>query len=62
MQPRFDIMAVDPAAYRAMAEVERYLHQTSLEKPLIHIVTINSWNRLSVAARATAGMYQSKQA
>ncbi|HEY5087757.1 MAG TPA: carboxymuconolactone decarboxylase family protein [Gemmatimonadaceae bacterium] len=40
MQPRFDIMAIDPAAYRAMAEIERYLHQSSLEAPLIHIVKL----------------------
>lgn len=40
MQPRFDISAVDPAAYRAMAGMEQYLHQTSLEPRLIHIVKL----------------------
>lgn len=40
MQPRFDMMKSDPAAYRAMAEMERYLHQSSLEQPLIHMVKL----------------------
>jgi AhpD family alkylhydroperoxidase len=40
MQPRFDIMAADPAAYAAMSGLERYLHQSSLEQPLIHIVKL----------------------
>lgn len=39
MQPRFDA-SVDPGAYRAMAEMERYIHQTGLEAPLIHIVKL----------------------
>ena len=33
-------MKSDPAAYHAMAEMERYLHQTSLEQPLIHLVKL----------------------
>lgn len=40
MQPRFDMMAADPAAYRGMAELERYIHQTSLGMPLIHIIKL----------------------
>ena len=40
MQPRFNINSADPEAYRAMAGMERYLHQTSLEKPLIHLVKL----------------------
>lgn len=40
MQPRFDMSKVDPEAYRAVAGMERYLHQTSLEVPLIHIVKL----------------------
>lgn len=40
MQPRFNAMTADPTAYRAMAEMERYLHQTSLERPLIHLVKL----------------------
>ena len=40
MQPRFDMMKSDPEAYRAMAGMERYLHQTSLEQPLIHLVKL----------------------
>ena len=39
MQPRFSTTA-DPAAYRAMSELEKYVHQTSLEVPLIHIVKL----------------------
>jgi AhpD family alkylhydroperoxidase len=34
------MMKVDPEAYRAMAGMERYVHQTSLEVPLIHIVKL----------------------
>ncbi len=40
MQPRFNAMTADPTAYRAMAEMERYLHQTSLERRLIHLVKL----------------------
>jgi AhpD family alkylhydroperoxidase len=40
MQPRFDIMAADPAAYRGMLELEHYLHQTSIGMPLVHIVKL----------------------
>jgi AhpD family alkylhydroperoxidase len=40
MQPRFDIMAADPAAYHGMLELERYLHQTSIGMPLVHIVKL----------------------
>jgi AhpD family alkylhydroperoxidase len=39
MQPRFNVTA-DPGAYRAMSELEKYVHQTSLEVPLIHIVKL----------------------
>ncbi len=39
MQPRFDVNA-DPGANRAMAALERYLHDTSLEVPLIHLVKL----------------------
>jgi AhpD family alkylhydroperoxidase len=42
MTPRFDGMKLDPEAYRAMAGMERYLHQTSLEPRLIHIVKLYS--------------------
>ncbi len=40
MQPRFDIMAADPAVYRAMSALEQYLHQVSIEQPLIHLVKL----------------------
>jgi AhpD family alkylhydroperoxidase len=40
MQPRFDIATADPAIYRAMYELEKYLHQVSLEQPLIHLVKL----------------------
>lgn len=42
MQPRFDVQAVDPAAYKGMAQLERYLHDTSLEPKLIHIVKLHA--------------------
>jgi AhpD family alkylhydroperoxidase len=40
MTPRFDAMKIDPESYRAMAGMERYVHQTSLEVPLIHTVKL----------------------
>jgi AhpD family alkylhydroperoxidase len=40
MQPRFDITTADPAVYRAMNELEKYLHQVSLEQPLVHLVKL----------------------
>lgn len=40
MQSRFDYMKVDPEAYRAMAGMERYVHQASLPQPLVHIVKL----------------------
>lgn len=42
MQPRFDYMKVDPEAYRAMAGMERYLHQVSLPQPLVHLIKLYS--------------------
>ncbi len=40
MQPRFDLTKADPGAYQAMYGMEQYLHKTSLEAPLIHIVKL----------------------
>jgi len=40
MQPRFEIAKADPGAYHAMSALEQYLHKTSLEVPLIHIVKL----------------------
>ena len=40
MQPRFDITTADPAVYRAMSELEKYLHQVSIEQPLLHLVKL----------------------
>ena len=40
MQPRFDAVKADPGAYQAMYGMEQYLHKTSLEAPLIHIVKL----------------------
>jgi AhpD family alkylhydroperoxidase len=40
MQQRFNIGAADPAAYKTMMDLEHYVHQTSLEEKLIHIVKL----------------------
>jgi AhpD family alkylhydroperoxidase len=40
MQPRFDLAKADPGAYHAMSGMEKYIHATSLEAPLIHIVKL----------------------
>jgi AhpD family alkylhydroperoxidase len=40
MQQRFNYVKTDPEAYRAMAGMERYIHQSSLEPKLLHIVKL----------------------
>ena len=39
---RFDFMKVAPGAYRAMAGLEHYLHESSLEQPLIHLIKLRA--------------------
>jgi len=38
MKSRIDIAKVSPAAYRAMATLEQYVHSSSLEPGLIHLL------------------------
>jgi AhpD family alkylhydroperoxidase len=38
MKSRIDIAKVSPAAYRAMATLEQYIHSSSLEPGLIHLL------------------------
>ncbi len=38
MKSRIDIAKVSPAAYRAMAGLEQYIHSSSLEPGLIHLL------------------------
>jgi len=35
-------MQVAPGTYRAMAGLERYLHESSLEQPLIHLIKLRA--------------------
>ncbi|HEV2616793.1 MAG TPA: carboxymuconolactone decarboxylase family protein [Candidatus Acidoferrales bacterium] len=38
MEPRIDVMKVDPKAYQAMFALENYLRNSGLEKPLVHLM------------------------
>jgi AhpD family alkylhydroperoxidase len=38
MQPRINIAKISPAAYRAMAGLEQYIHSTNLEPKLVHLL------------------------
>ena len=42
MKPRIDVTKVDPKAYQAMAGLETYIHQSSLEKPLLELVKMRA--------------------
>jgi|SRR5579863_8796681 AhpD family alkylhydroperoxidase len=39
---RFDYVKVAPGAYRAMAGLERYLHETGLEESLLHLIKLRA--------------------
>ncbi len=39
---RFDYMKVSPGAYRAMAGLEHYLHESGLEEPLLHLIKLRA--------------------
>ena len=39
---RFDYTKVAPGAYRAMAGLERYLHECGLEESLIHLIKLRA--------------------
>jgi AhpD family alkylhydroperoxidase len=38
MQTRINIAKISPAAYRAMAGLEQYIHSTNLEPKLVHLL------------------------
>lgn len=38
MTPRIDIAKISPGAYRAMASLEQYIHSSSLEPGLVHLL------------------------
>jgi AhpD family alkylhydroperoxidase len=38
MKPRIDITKISPAAYRAMATLEQYIHSSSIEPGLAHLL------------------------
>lgn len=40
--PRFDYAKVAPGAYRAMAGLEHYLHESGLEESLIHLIKLRA--------------------
>lgn len=42
MQPRIDVTKVAPGAYKAMYGLEQYLHQSSLETPLLHLIKLRA--------------------
>jgi AhpD family alkylhydroperoxidase len=42
MQQRIDFMKAAPGGYRAMAGLEQYLHQSSLEAPLLHLIKLRA--------------------
>ena len=39
---RFDYMKVAPGAYRAMAGLEHYLHESGLEESLLHLIKLRA--------------------
>ncbi len=42
MTERFQYMKVAPGAYRAMAGLEHYLHESGLEESLLHLVKLRA--------------------
>ncbi|HZX94958.1 MAG TPA: carboxymuconolactone decarboxylase family protein, partial [Myxococcales bacterium] len=42
MKPRIDIGAVSPAAYRAMLGLERFIHESSIEPKLAHLLKMRA--------------------
>jgi AhpD family alkylhydroperoxidase len=40
MEPRLDYLKVARGAYEAMLGLEKYLHQSGLEQPLLHLVKL----------------------
>ncbi len=42
MQPRIEMMKVDPKAYQAMSALEAYVRQCGLEEPLIELIRMRA--------------------
>jgi AhpD family alkylhydroperoxidase len=42
MESRIDVAKVDPKAYHAMLALETYIHQSSLEKPLLELMKMRA--------------------
>lgn len=42
MEPRYDYAKAAPGAYHAMLGLEKYLHDCSLEQPLIHLIKLRA--------------------
>ncbi len=42
MQSRFDYAKLSPGFYQAMIGLEKYLHQCSIEEPLVHLVKLRA--------------------
>src|SRR5579872_1531266 len=42
MEPRIDIMKVDPKLYHAMIGLETYLRQSGLEEPLLELIKMRA--------------------
>jgi AhpD family alkylhydroperoxidase len=42
MEPRFDFAKVAPGVYHAMIGLENYLHQSSLEESLLHLIKLRA--------------------
>ena len=42
MKPRLDIGAVSPAAYRSMLGLEKFIHESSIEPKLVHLLKMRA--------------------
>ena len=42
MNPRFSYTHAAPGVYRAMANLEKYLHECSIEQPLVHLIKLRA--------------------
>ncbi|MGH2634494.1 MAG: carboxymuconolactone decarboxylase family protein, partial [Tepidiformaceae bacterium] len=42
MKPRFDYVSAAPGVYQAMGGLEKYLHECSIEQPLLHLIKLRA--------------------
>ncbi len=42
MKPRFNYVTTAPGIYHAMAGLEKYLHECSIEEPLLHLIKLRA--------------------